>query len=120
MELSKLQKNAQTLFKDRCDIKRYRFEKAENGVSNAVLYDVYNDVMCRISYLTSEPNEETLTAFKTELKIKLFLPIEYKIESGDIFIVYRNGESKSFRAASQSRIYSFHQEIEAVIYDKNP
>ena len=40
MELSKLQKNAQVLFKDRCDIKRYRFEKAENGVSNAVLYDV--------------------------------------------------------------------------------
>ena len=35
MELSKLQKNAQALFKDRCDIKRYRFEKAENGVSNA-------------------------------------------------------------------------------------
>ncbi len=120
MELRKLQKSAEALFNDRCDIKRYRFEKNEMGISNAVLYDVYNDVMCRISYLTSKPNEETPTAFKTELKIKLFLPIEYKIESGDIFTVYRNGESRSFRGASQSRVYSFHQEVEVIIYDKNP
>ena len=120
MELNRLQNKAEALFTDRCDIKRYKFEKQENGITETVMSDIYNDVMCRVSYITSGPNEETLTAWKTELKIKIFLPIEYKIESGDIFIVYRNGESKSFKAASQSRIYSFHQEIEAIIYDRNP
>ena len=120
MELSKMQKSLMLLFTDKCDIKRYEYEKNESGISSAVLKDVYNDVMCRVSYKESSPNEENFTAWKTKLKIKIFLPIEYKIKSGDIFVIYKNGESQSFKAASQSRIYSYHQEIEAMILDENP
>ena len=81
MELSRLQKNAQVLFNDRCDIKRYRFDKSENGISNAVLYDIYNDVMCRISYLTSEPNEELLLHLKQSLKLKYSSLLNIKLKA---------------------------------------
>ena len=108
------------LYDRRCDISRYEFEINENGISVPKLSTVYKDVECRISYSKGGANEESITVSKINRAVKIFLPIEYKIESGDVFAVTKGDETELYKAAEKSRIYTSHQETEAVLYEKNP
>ena len=121
MEMKKynIGKMVEVLFDRVCDIKRYEFE-IRNGMSVPVLKDIYNDVKCRISYSKSLANSETETVSEIKRHAKIFLPIEYKVICGDVFAVRKDGTEEIYKAAETPRIYTSHQETEAVLYRLNP
>ena len=113
-------KMAEMLFNDRCSVRRYDFETDESGVSIPKLTDVYENIKCRISYNEDWPNRGTQTVSEIQHRIKVFIPNEYEIKSGDVLVIVRGTVQELCKACSKSRMYLSHQEIEAELMDKNP
>lgn len=122
MELKKYSVNkiAETIYDSVCDIKRYEGKRLESGIMENELKDLYSDIKCRISYESDSANEESETLYKINRKIKVFLPIETDIKSGDILIITKDGKSEKFKAASKGKVYRSHIEVEVKSAEKNP
>ena len=122
MELKKYSVNgiAEVMYDSVCDIKRYETKRLESGISTKELKEVHSQIKCRISYESDGANEESETLYEINRRIKVFLPIETDIKSGDILVITRNGKSEKFEAASKGKAYRTHLEVEVKPTDKNP
>ena len=122
MELKKYSVNriAEVMYDSVCDIKRYETKRLESGISTKELKEVYSKIKCRISYESDSANEESETLYEINRRIKVFLPIETDIKSGDILVITRNGKSEKFKATSKGKAYRTHLEIEVKPTEKNP
>ena len=122
MELKKYSVNgiAEMMYYSVCNIKRYETKRLESGISTKELKEVHSQIKCRISYESDSANEESETLYEINRRIKVFLPIETDIKSGDILVITRNGKSEKFEAASKGKAYRTHLEVEVKPTDKNP
>ena len=110
MELKKYSVNgiAEVMYDSVCNIKRYETKGLESGISTKELKEVHSQIKCRISYESDSANEESETLYEINRRIKVFLPIETDIKSGDILVITRNGKSEKFEAASKGEKHTEH------------
>ena len=122
MELKKYSVNgiAEVMYDSVCNIKRYETKRLESGISTKELKEVHSQIKCRISYESDSANEESETLYEINRRIKVFLPIETDITSGDILVITWYGKSEKFEAASKGKAYRTHLEVEVKPTDKNP
>lgn len=112
-------KAVKMLFNGRCNVYRYGYITNDYGIRKETTEKVYENIMCRISYKNDGCAKESETETTAEQKVKIFMPIDYFIKSGDIIEVEQNGRREKYKACGRARFYSTHQEAELEIFEES-
>lgn len=112
-------KAVKMLFNGRCSVYRHNYIINDSGIRKCVTEKVYENIMCRISYKNDGCAKESETETTAEQKVKIFMPIDYFIKSGDIIEVEQNGRREKYKACGRARFYSAHQEAELDIFEES-
>lgn len=114
-----MQRAAKMLYNGKCSVYRFSFVTDKYGISKQTREKVYEDVLCRISYISDGCAKESETVTTAIQKVKLFISPNYIVKSGDVINVEQNGRSESYKACGRIRFYSGHQEAELEIYNES-
>ncbi len=115
-----------SLYSSSCDI--YLFNTSINphtSISSQSLELIYQDIPCRVSYLSSSTITSSSSIKKKDFfysnynSIKVFLQNDLIINSGSIFYITTLQKTSIYKASSEPFIYSSHQEIILLPFEDN-
>lgn len=113
-----------SLYSSSCDI--YSFKTSinpETSISSQSLELIYQNIPCRLSYLSSSSTTSSSSIKKKDFTysnynpIKLFLQNDLLIDAGSIFYITNFSKTKVYKASSEPFIYSSHQEVILVPFE---
>ncbi len=113
-------KAAERLYEGKCNI--YELENTRDEDTKQTRQTeslVYEAEPCRISFEDAPKAEKyTDTVYEKKKVIKLFISPEIKIKPGSRIEVTQNGETESYKASGEPKIYASHREIELEIFER--
>lgn len=107
-----------SLYNSSCDI--YYFLSDTNPSTNITsqsLQSIYQNIPCRVSYLTSSSTKKTNFSYINTNPIKIFIQCDLIINSSSIFYITNASKTSIYKASSEPFIYSSHQEIIVVPFE---
>ncbi len=104
-----VKKHMEKLYDGVCSIVEY--EKQQGVINNTTENMKAENVLCRLSYESEKPAEQTEKTAIIQQQIKLFLPPDIAIKEGCKVIVTQEGETNAFICASKPLCYGSHKEV---------
>ena len=108
----------QTFWKDRLTVTENREVTKSNKSTGFEEVIVLENEPCKLSYSTLQKTDQNDTNANLIQVIKLFLDVSIRIKPGSKITVYRHGEAFDFAQSGLAGLFSNHQEIVLIPFDK--
>ncbi len=110
-------KAIESLYKGVCTVYEMQATKGANHATKHAPVAVLTDQPCRLSYSSKNAVADGNVARKAQ-SIRLFIAPEITIKAGSKIVVTQNDVTTEFKNSGQPAVYSSHQEIPLVLFDR--
>ena len=118
-QVLKARKAIERMYTGTCRVTEH--QKVKSETSKLVSYCdkvVLEDQPCRLSFLRSDPTQQTESAAGIEQVIKLFLAPEVTVRPGSKVTVTQDGVTADYKRSGVPAVYPTHQEIILELFER--